>query len=651
MTCVFVTTSIVLALSFAPADEDTFPIPLDSTTFPLYVTDDGLALVEFRRGGAPDPAFAHAARLLREIVPLGAVDVERHPQLASVHGIVDFPSTHVFRRGVASAYDGSRQVKELVYYCLEALDAFASGEEAVPARGYHSAREQAQLHVHEEAAHPEPHPPLPPTQVLHATSELLHLRKLEDVLLLGLFPDPDPDDASLSAFAAAALAATVAEARAAYGEAAAAMRHEHLFLEAHAPWLVRSLREKLLLERAAPLLLLLRTGEPTMLYAGKWDADDIGAWVHGHAYVPLLRISHADVQRRYVDEPVPSLLLLLPPTSLERHAAEGVPPPYAEATDGVSRLAHEYHADISFFVAEAAPRMAPLASALALDPFPPEQPRVALWEPTLQRRYVFPRALDGGAAAWLPELRAFVEAFLDGQLAPTLRSAAAPDDPLEEEDEAEGGDASTGAHGGGGGGATAVRTVVAATFERDVLRAKRDVLLGYHAPWCAHCDGLDELLGELAKGAPPPSLQGGDGETAAAAASAASAANAANANASGTGAAPAAAAAPLVAQMDVHANDMHDDFQVTAVPSLLLFPAEAPHAPLVYRGRLEVDAVWAWVGAVHARRRAESSGGSGGGDGGAARPGDAHAAGSGRSAGITAALARAQQSAKLSLEL
>ena len=105
--------------------------------------------------------------------------------------------------------------------------------------------------------------------------------------------------------------------------------------------------------------------------------------------------------------------------------------------------------------------------------------------------------------------------------------------------------------------------------------------------------------------------------------------------------------------MDVHANDMHDDFQVQAVPSLLLFPAEAPHAPLVYRGRLEVDAVWAWVGAVHARRRAESSGGGGvdGGDDGAALPSDAHAAAAGRTAGITAALARAQHSAKLSLEL
>ena len=645
--------SLVLALSFAPADEDTFPIPLDSTTFPLYVSDDGLALVEFRSGGAPDPAFAHAARLLREIVPLGAVDVQRHPQLASAHGIVDFPSTHVFRRGVASAYNGSRQVKELVYYCLEALDAFASEEEATSARGYHSAREQAQLHVHEEAVHPEPHPPLPHTQVLHATSELLHLRKLEDVLLLGLFPDPDPDDASLSAFAAAALAAAVAEARAAYGEAAAAMRHEHLFLEAHAPWLVRSLREKLLLEAAPPLLLLLRTGEPTMVYGGRWDADEIGAWVHGHAYVPLLRISHADVQRRYVDEPVPSLLLLLPPTSLERHAAEGEPPPYAEATDGVSRLAHEYHADLAFFVAEAAPRMAPLASALALDPFPPEQPRVALWEPTLQRRYVFPRALDGGAVtAWLPELRAFLEAFLDGHLAPTLRSAAAPDD-LEEEDGGGGGggggDANTGARRGAAKeGRPSVRTVVAATFERDVLRAGRDVLLGYHAPWCAHCDGLDELLGELAKGAPSPPLQGAGDAAAAADASA---------NASGAGEASrdshAHASAPLIAQMDVHANDMHDDFQVQAVPSLLLFPAEAPHAPLVYRGRLEVDAVWAWVGAVHARRRAESSGGGGvdGGDDGAALPSDAHAAAAGRTAGITAALARAQHSAKLSLEL
>lgn len=85
----------------------------------------------------------------------------------------------------------------------------------------------------------------------------------------------------------------VGEAREAYGAAAAELRHEHLLLEAHAPWLVqlarvvacflhaqasaflrasalqiRTLREKLVVESKPPLLLLLRTGEPTLVYNG-----------------------------------------------------------------------------------------------------------------------------------------------------------------------------------------------------------------------------------------------------------------------------------------------------------------------------------------------------------------------------------------------
>ena len=61
---------------------EAFPIPLTRSTFPLFVTADGLALVEFRSGGAPDDDFAQAAWLLRDVIPLGTVDVLREPQLA-----------------------------------------------------------------------------------------------------------------------------------------------------------------------------------------------------------------------------------------------------------------------------------------------------------------------------------------------------------------------------------------------------------------------------------------------------------------------------------------------------------------------------------------------------------------------------------------
>ena len=33
--------------------------------------------------------------------------------------------------------------------------------------------------------------------------------------------------------------------------------------------------------------------------------------------------------------------------------------------------------------------------------------------------------------------------------------------------------------------------MVAHSFEREVLGAATDVLVGFHAPWCQHCNGLD----------------------------------------------------------------------------------------------------------------------------------------------------------------
>ena len=53
-----------------------------------------------------------------------------------------------------------------------------------------------------------------------------------------------------------------------------------------------------------------------------------------------------DIQRRFVDEPVPSLLLLLPPSD----TAQGSP--YSAAIEGAREVSHDYKADLSFFVAE-----------------------------------------------------------------------------------------------------------------------------------------------------------------------------------------------------------------------------------------------------------------------------------------------------------
>ena len=529
-----------LALAAARADDaEPFPIPLSRETFPLYVHDDGLALVEFRRGGAPDAGFADAARLLRDVVPLGSVDALREPQLAAAHGVADAPALLLFDRGVGRPYEGGRAVKDIVHFALEALDRFAAGAAAAPAQVVRAAHEQVRLHEHDDdgaAAAPRALGDAP--QPLHSATELRQLAQIEDVLLVGC------------------VGPNASEARDAYREAAVALSGEYLALEAADEWLAPRVGCA-----DPPSVVLLRAGavggghDEVLEYEGPWEAEALAAWVREHGFVPLMPLTAHSARRRLLEEAVPSLVLLMPAShhaDAASDASDAPPPSHARLLTALRELAREYKDDLAFCVANATAAMAPLASALAL-PARPAAPALALYDPMLQQRYVYPRALvdddatAAGAAALRAQLRAFIDAFLDGELEATARSEPEPEE------------AGIVHH------STRPHKLVATSFERHVRDAGRDVLVMYHAPWCDHCAAAHELMREvgaaLAKSEPPA-----DG------------------------------APPLqLAELDVHANDMPAAHQVHSVPALLLFPAHQPHRRVLYDGALTADAVLRWL--------------------------------------------------------
>mmetsp|Transcript_10245 Transcript_10245/g.23678 ORF Transcript_10245/g.23678 Transcript_10245/m.23678 type:complete len:475 (+) Transcript_10245:455-1879(+) len=151
----------------------------------------------------------------------------------------------------------------------------------------------------------------------------------------------------------------------------------------------------------------------------------------------------------------------------------------------------------------------------------------------------------------LADLEAFEAAYFAGELTPDLKSEE--DKPSNMRGK--------------------VKVLTGQTFERDVLRAGRDVLVKFHAPWCGHCKALapkwDELGDLFAKAKSPASkeVKGAKGKR------------------------PGADDdAPVwIAKMDATANEIdHPDVTIKGFPSIILFPADGSK-PIKYDGGRETE--------------------------------------------------------------
>ena len=103
--------------------------------------------------------------------------------------------------------------------------------------------------------------------------------------------------------------------------------------------------------------------------------------------------------------------------------------------------------------------------------YDPDLPLVAGWDKHGQKFVMRDAFTIEGFQNW-------IQAFVDGELVPYLKSQPAP----VEEDAKEDG----------------VMMVVADTWREQVVARDRDALVTFHAPWCGHCKMLMPVLAKLA---------------------------------------------------------------------------------------------------------------------------------------------------------
>lgn len=93
-----------------------------------------------------------------------------------------------------------------------------------------------------------------------------------------------------------------------------------------------------------------------------------------------------------------------------------------------------------------------------------------------------------------------------------------------------------------------VRVVVARSFEEEVMKTDKDVLLEFYAPWCGHCKSLEPVYKKLAK-------------------------QLAKSNSN-----------VVVAKFDATANDVHPGFKVEGFPTLFFVRASEKDNPIPFNG-------------------------------------------------------------------
>ncbi|XP_055389604.1 protein disulfide-isomerase A3 [Condylostylus longicornis] len=125
-------------------------------------------------------------------------------------------------------------------------------------------------------------------------------------------------------------------------------------------------------------------------------------------------------------------------------------------------------------------------------------------------------------------LRNFVNAFLEGELEPYIKSEPLPDS-----------------------NTAPVKVAVAKNFDELVLNNGKDTLVEFYAPWCGHCKKLTPIYEEVATKLIDEDV--------------------------------------VLVKMDATANDVPPQFEVSGFPTLFWLPKDSKDSPVSYRGGREVD--------------------------------------------------------------
>jgi len=128
----------------------------------------------------------------------------------------------------------------------------------------------------------------------------------------------------------------------------------------------------------------------------------------------------------------------------------------------------------------------------------------------------------------IDNLRNFVNALLEGELEPYVKSEAVPEN-----------------------NNAPVKVAVAKNFDELVLNNGKDTLVEFYAPWCGHCKKLTPIYEEVAEKLSDEDV--------------------------------------VLVKMDATANDVPPQFDVRGFPTLYWLPKDSKESPVTYSGGRDVD--------------------------------------------------------------
>eukprot|EP01062_Namystynia_karyoxenos_P071119 TRINITY_DN66533_c0_g1_i1.p1 TRINITY_DN66533_c0_g1~~TRINITY_DN66533_c0_g1_i1.p1 ORF type:complete len:503 (+),score=123.12 TRINITY_DN66533_c0_g1_i1:80-1510(+) len=210
-----------------------------------------------------------------------------------------------------------------------------------------------------------------------------------------------------------------------------------------------------------PAVVMYKQFGDTAVYPGTPESWDSGLlpWIKSHSFKVLEEITPQNY-RDHVDRGIPLAWLFVDPSRGEQ--TQGV-------VGAVSEVAAEFHGKLGF-VWLSGLQYAQMADRVGL--VSRKWPAIGIDNGEGEHF-----AFEEGREITADALRPWVQSFLNGTLAPTVKSQDAPEHPTSK----------------------GLTTLVGSTIRSVAFDPAKDVLVQFHAPWCGHCKSLAPAYAELAK--------------------------------------------------------------------------------------------------------------------------------------------------------